>query len=60
MPVGKDSSQVQRIATEQACNAAPLPMLTAKGPGFEAWSVACSNGDTMIVRCEFGSCRVLK
>lgn len=59
-PTGKDSFQVQRLAKEQACSSLPVPALMAKGPGFESYSVPCSNGDAMIVRCEFGNCRVLK
>lgn len=57
---GMDMPQAERLARAQSCNAAPSPALIAKGPGFETYSVACSNGDTMMVRCEFGNCRSLK
>ena len=57
---GVDMLQAERLARAQTCSGAPMPNLIAKGPGFETYSVACSNGDTMMVRCEFGNCRSLK
>ena len=57
---GQESYQVERMPEVKACNADPRALLTAKGPGFEAYSIACSNGDALAVRCEFGSCRVLR
>jgi hypothetical protein len=58
--VGVDSFNVERLARAQACRAAPLAALVAKGPGFETYSVPCDNGDALAVRCEFGHCRVLR
>ena len=37
-----------------------MAALAAKGPGFETYSVPCSNGDALAIRCEFGNCRVLR
>lgn len=59
-PVGQDSGNVERIAKGQACHTDPKARLTAKGPGFETYAVACSNGDSWTYRCEFGNCRKLQ
>lgn len=59
-PVGQDTGNVERIAKGQACHADPKARLTAKGPGFETYAVACSNGDSWTYRCEFGNCRKLQ
>ena len=57
---GKDRIVAERVARTQACTAEPQASLVAKGPGFEAYSIACSNGDALAIRCEFGNCRVLR
>lgn len=57
---GKDSPSVERLARDQSCNAQPIATLLSKGPGYENYSVACTNGDTLMYRCEFGNCRALK
>lgn len=59
-PIGKESHQIERMPAVRACNASPTAVLTGKGPGVETYTVACSNGDFVTVRCEFSSCRVLK
>lgn len=59
-PAGQDSRNVERIAKSQACHGDPKARLTAKGPGFETYAVACSNGDSWTYRCEFGNCRKLQ
>lgn len=60
VPFGQDSFQVQKLAKASNCAPDPLAILTAKGPGFENYSVKCSDGDALVYRCEFGNCRVLK
>ena len=57
---GQDSYQAERLTEVKACAAQPQALLTAKGPGFETYKVDCQNGDVLIVRCELGTCRVLK
>lgn len=57
---GKHSFAAQRVASAEACNVNPVPSLAAQGPGFEAYSFACTNGDVLMVRCEFSNCRALK
>lgn len=59
-PKSNDSFAAERLAKGQACSPDPHAVLTAKGPGFESFSVACANGDALALRCEFGNCRVLK
>lgn len=57
---GQDAFNAQRLAKSESCSAQPHAVLAGKGPGFEHYSVACQNGDTMMIRCEFGTCRALR
>lgn len=57
---GEDTINAERVAREQHCAEQPRASLLSKGPGYESYSVACTSGDTMVVRCEFGNCRTLK
>lgn len=59
-PVGADSGTVERMIRGGSCNPEPRAVLTAKGPGFETYSVACRSGEVAFFRCEFGNCRELK
>jgi hypothetical protein len=59
-PGGTETYQAERLARDQSCNATPRAALLAKGAGFESYSVPCSNGDALTIRCEFGTCRVLR
>lgn len=59
-PLGQDAYNAGRVAMAESCSQQPAPALAAKGPGFESYTVACSNGDTLMLRCEFGNCRVLR
>lgn len=56
----RDAYAAERLAKEKQCNKVPTSRLSAKGPGFETYNVACSNGDTMTIRCEYGNCRALQ
>lgn len=57
-PTGVDTYNVERMAKAKSCGVAPLATLTAKGPGFENYSVPCeAQNTTLLVRCEFGNCR---
>lgn len=58
--IGQDSGQVERMAKQQGCNTDPLAVSTEKGPGFEKYTVACSDGHALVARCEFGNCQVLR
>ena len=57
---GQDSHQVERMTEVKACATQPRAELAAKGPGYEAYKIDCHGGDVLMVRCEFGSCRVLR
>lgn len=59
-PMGQESWQVEKMPAVKACHPQPRADLSAKGPGFESYTVACASGDQLMVRCEFGNCRVLK
>ena len=50
----------EKCAKEQRCVALTPPTLVATGPGFEAFSVACSVGEPLLVCCELGNCRALR
>lgn len=58
--VGQFSYQAERLPEVKACNPVPAAKLSGKGPGVESYTVACSNGDLLSVRCEFSNCRVLR
>jgi hypothetical protein len=58
--VGQEEHQVRQLARGMQCNQSPVPLMIAKAPAMEAYTVACENGDAIAVRCEFGSCRALK
>jgi hypothetical protein len=57
---GQDGFQAERLPASRACNPQPQAVLTAKGPGFETYTISCANGDALAVRCELGNCRVLQ
>ena len=58
--VGQDSHNVERMPEVKACSSSPRADLSSKGPGVETYMVRCNSGDVLVVRCEMGSCRVLK
>jgi hypothetical protein len=55
---GRDTYNAEKLAKNRACAPQPLARLSAKGPGFETYSVTCRNGHSIAIRCEFGNCRV--
>lgn len=57
---GTHAFQVERMREALACSSAPRATLLGKSAGAENYTVACTNGDSLAVRCEFGSCRVLQ
>ncbi|MBS0477185.1 MAG: hypothetical protein JSR28_18820 [Proteobacteria bacterium] len=58
--IGRFSYEAEQLGEVRACNPYPAANLTAQGAGFETFSVACTNGDALAVRCESTGCRVLK
>ncbi len=57
---GQSSFTVEHLPDVRACASQPQAVLTAKGPGFESYTVACSDGNALAVRCDSGNCRVLR
>jgi len=53
---GRDTYNAEQFAKARRCNAVPMATLIEKGPGYERHSVACSSGQPLAVRCEFGHC----
>lgn len=60
LPSGTSSYEAERLPESRACAETARATLVAKGPGFETYAIACRNGDALAIRCEFGSCRVLR
>lgn len=58
-PTGTDSYIADRVARQMACSGAPAKLL-GKGPGFESYGFQCTNGELLVIRCEFGTCRALR
>jgi hypothetical protein len=59
-PIGQFVYYVERLARSEKCSESPIASLTARGPGFENYTVACVNGDALSIRCDLGECRVLR
>lgn len=53
---GQDTYVAETYAKAHNCGAMPRAVLEDKGPGFERYSVACADGRSMVLRCEFGNC----
>jgi hypothetical protein len=60
VPSGQSARDVERMHESRSCAASPRAEMIAKGPGSETYRVPCDNGETFIVRCEFGNCRAMK
>jgi len=60
LAIGQFTPGAETVARNSQCSQQPRAGLVAKGPGFETYSVACSNGDAMMVRCEMGNCRAMR
>jgi hypothetical protein len=60
-PQGQFGIEAAKTAREAKCAAFDTSaQFVAKGAGYETYSVACISGDTMMVRCEFGTCCTLR
>lgn len=57
---GQDAFNAEALARAESCSATPRAALVAKGPGYETYSVACTSGEALMIRCELGGCRALK
>jgi hypothetical protein len=60
-PSGEDAFNAERLGRELRCADANIrATLVGKGPGYESYSMKCSNGETLLIRCEWGNCRALR
>jgi len=57
---GRALVAAKEVAEKEHCNISPAPVLNAASPSFEVYSVACSSGDSLTVRCEVGGSRALR
>jgi hypothetical protein len=57
---GESSYEIERMAEVRQCHPEPRAMLSTRGAGFEVYTVACANGDALLLRCEWRECRVLR
>ena len=60
VPIGQDAFSAEKLARESKCDVNPNAKLVAKGPGYESFTVQCTNADALLIRCEMGNCRALK
>jgi hypothetical protein len=58
--IGQDSVGAERVGRDIGCTRDTLATMIGKGPGYETYSLQCTNGETLIVRCDFGNCRAMK
>jgi len=59
--LGEDAFTALKFAQKGRCATGDAKLtMAAKGPGFETYSAPCANGDTIMIRCEFGNCRELR
>lgn len=57
---GRYTYAAENLPDVRSCNPYPIAKLSAQGPGFEKYTVVCTDGDALSLRCEGGGCRVLK
>jgi hypothetical protein len=58
--IGRNDFSVRRLAMDLRCHSDGRPVLVSTGPATESYTVACANGDSIDVQCEFGNCRAVK
>lgn len=57
---GKDAFQAEQALRNSKCQSEPNAKMAANGPGYEIYTAPCTNGDTWVLRCEYGNCRMLR
>jgi hypothetical protein len=58
-PPPRDAFAAERFAKSAGCADMPATLI-GRGPGYETFSFRCTNGDTLVVQCQWGNCRALK
>ena len=46
----------ESIAKQRQCTANPRAVLNARGPATEVYTVACNDGNSLMLKCTFGTC----
>lgn len=59
-PGGESSYEVEHMPEVRACNPQPTALLAGKQYSLETYSVACVNGEILMLRCEARQCKVLR
>jgi serine protease Do len=59
-PVGQNAIDAERLARAQRCTTDPRASLVGKGAGVETYTVACTDGYALLVKCEAGRCEELR
>jgi hypothetical protein len=57
---GPDRYSAEVFVRASGCQATPLISLVNRVPGVETYAASCTNGSSMVIRCEFGNCRALR
>jgi hypothetical protein len=52
--------EAEKLGRTAGCNPLGQAVFGGKGPGWEAYTLRCENGNPMLVRCDFGNCREMK
>lgn len=59
--IGPDSRLVEAMTEAKACNPRPIAILVGQALASQSnYTVACTSGDSLLVRCEYGTCRALR
>lgn len=57
---GPDRYNAEEHVRATGCQSTPDIKLVNRVPGMETYAAACSNGASMVIRCEYGNCRAMK
>lgn len=55
----KYAISAEAVARQQQCTATPHAVLNARGPATEVYTVACNNGDALMLKCTYGTCKAI-
>ena len=55
----KYAFSAEAMAKQRQCSANPTAVLNARGPATEVYTVACNNGDALMLKCTYGECKAI-